>query len=689
MQDDLLKKQRTFALLGSSGTGKTSVAEMLLYQTGVTTRMGSIENGNTVMDYEPEEVKKEGSIQPGFSVYSWRKNRHFIADLPGDPNFLGELPYLMTGVDSFIYVVDAVDGVKVQDKKIWADAQKSGLPGIVVINKLDRERADFDQSLSSLTDVLGLKTVPLYLPMGKESDFKGLVDVIQNKAYFFEENGEMKSGQVPEDLKDNVSELYEQTLENIAESDEELMEKYLEEGELTTDEVQSGLKQGVLAGEIVPVCPLSVAKNIGAEILLTIIQDVLPSPLERKAWKGKDGSERQSSPDAPMAGFVMKTITTPFGGQLNVLRVLSGTLSSDIQVYNPVKDSKDKLGQLQWLIGKKQEPCKETVGPGAIVAVPKLKTIATGDTICGEKDSFVLDLPELPPQVLSFALSGVNKEDEDKMIVALQKLLEEDLSLKMEHNEETRDILLSGMGQLHIEMAVEKVRRRNKVEINLHAPKIPYKETLKGNAEVHHRYKKQSGGRGQFGDCWIRIGPKNRGEGYEFVNQIVGGVIPKQYIPAVDQGIQEAAQKGVLAGYPVIDFQVSLFDGQYHSVDSSEMAFKIAGSQAFKKAAEQAGVVLLEPIMKMTIYVPDEYMGDVIGDLSSRRGKVLGYESNEGITEINANVPMAEVLRYAPDIRAMTGGQGVFTMEFDHYEECPPNIQEKILEETRKEQENS
>jgi elongation factor G len=688
MQEDMLRKQRTFALVGSSGTGKTSLAEMLLFQVGVTTRMGTIENGNTIMDYEPEEIKKGGSIQPGFAAYSWEKNKHFVVDLPGDSNFLGELPYLMTGVDSFIYVFDAVDGVRVQDKKMWADIQKHGLPGIVVINKIDRERAQFDQALSSLSDVLGIKSVPLYVPIGMEADFKGLVDIIHNKAIFFQDAGKVTTSEVPDELRDQVDELYETTLENIAESDEELMEKYLEQGELSADEVQRGLRQGVLSGELVPVCPVSAAMNKGAEILLSMIQEILPSPLDRRPWKGQDGSERHSSAEEPMSCFVMKTLTTPFGGQLNMLRVLSGTLTSDIQIANPCKDSKEKLGQLQWVVGKKQDACKEVLGPGAIVSVPKLKSMSTGDTICGEKDTFILETPELPPQVLSFALTGASKEDEDKMIVAIQKLLEEDLSLKLEHNEETRDILLSGMGQLHIEMAVEKVRRRNKVEIQLQAPKIPYKETIKGNAEVHQRYKKQTGGRGQFGDCWIRIAPMSSGQGYEFVNQIVGGVIPKQYIPAVDQGIREAAQKGVLAGYPVVDFQVTLFDGQYHSVDSSEMAFKIAGSQAFKKAAEQAGVALLEPIMRMTISVPDEYMGDVIGDLSSRRGKVLGYESNQGVTEINANVPMAEVLRYAPDIRAMTGGQGLFTMEFDHYEECPPNVQEKILEEA-KQQEDS
>lgn len=414
-----------------------------------------------------------------------------------------------------------------------------------------------------------------------------------------------------------------------------------------------------------------------------MIQDLLPSPLERKPWKGVDGSIRKSSEEEPLAAFVFKTITTPFGGLLSMIRVLSGKLSSDMQVYNPEKNSKEKLGQLQYVIGKKMDPCKEEVGPGGIVAVAKLKSTQTGDTICDEKNPFILDKPKLPPQVLSYAISGESKGDEDKMMVAVQKLLEEDTSLKVQHSEETKEILLSGMGQLHIEMAIEKVKRRSKVGVKLKEPKIPYKETIKGKAEAHGRYKKQTGGRGQFGDCWIRISPLPRGAGYEFENQIVGGVIPKQFIPAVDQGIQEAAKKGVLAGYPVVDFKVELYDGSYHSVDSSELAFKIAGSMAFKEAAEKAGLVLLEPIMKMVITVPEEFMGDVIGDLSSRRGKVLGYESQEGIAEIQAQVPMAEVLKYAPDLRSMTGGQGTFVMEFDHYEECPPNIQEKVLEEVK------
>jgi elongation factor G len=679
--EERLKQQRTFALAGSSGSGKTSLAEMFLYNAKVTTRLGSIDAGNTVLDYEPEETKKGGSVQPAYAMYTWNKSRHFMIDNPGDTNFLGEFPYQLTAADAAVYVIDAVDGVKAQDKKLWKDVRKVGLPSMIVINKMDRERADFDQAFAGVSDVLGAKPILLYLPIGAEADFQGLVDIFSNKALMFEADGKVKSQDVPDDLADRVAELYESAVENIAESDEALMEKYLDEGELSAEEIKTGLRKGVVQGELVPVCVTAAAANKGGIQVLDQIQKLLPSPFDRDPWKAVDGTKRESSPDAPLACFVFKTITTPFGGQVSMLRVLSGKVNSDIQVYNPVKDAKEKLGALQFVVGKKQDPCKEEVGPGAVVAVSKLKSTGTGDTICGEKDSFVLDKPALPPQLLSFALTGTSKEDEDKMVAAIQKLLEEDTSLKLEHNEETRDILLSGMGQLHIEIAVEKIRRRNKVDVQLHAPKIPYRETIKGSAEVQGRYKKQTGGRGQFGDCWIRLEPQERGQGYEFVNQIVGGVIPKTFIPAVDQGIQEAAQKGVLAGYPLVDFKVSLFDGSYHSVDSSEMAFKIAGSMAFKKAAEKTGVTLLEPIMRMTISVPDEYMGDIIGDLSSRRGKVLGYESDQGITEINAQVPMAEILRYAPDLRAMTGGQGVFTMEFDHYAECPPNIQEKILEE--------
>jgi elongation factor G len=680
---ETLGNQRNYVLAGSSGSGKTSLGEMILYRAGVTSRLGSVPAGNTVLDFEPEETKKGGSVQPAFATYEWNKNRHFLADIPGDTNFQGELPFLFTASDAIVYVLDAVDGVKAQDKKLWQDAVRYGLPMMMVVNKLDRERADFDQTLSGVRDILGVKPTVLYLPIGSESDFQGVVDVLSGKAYFFKDDGGVEEGEVPAGLQDRMQELFEEASENIAESDEELMEKYLEEGELTAEEVKRGLRLGVLAGEVVPVCATAASANKGAPLVLSAIQELFPSSLERKPWPGSDGSTRESSPEAPASGFVLKTVTTPFGGQLNVIRVMSGVIASDMHLYNAERSGREKLGQLQYMVGKKQEPCKEEVGPGAVVAVAKLKSTVTGDTLSEEKNPFTLAKPDLPAPLLSFAISGTSREDEDKMVMAVQRLLEEDTSLKLEHNEETKEILLSGMGQLHIETTVEKVRRRNKVEVQLHTPKIPYRETVKGSAEVQGRYKKQTGGRGQFGDCWIKLEPRQRGEGYEFINKIVGGVIPKQYIPAVDQGVQEAAQKGVLAGYPLVDFQVTLFDGSYHSVDSSEMAFKIAGSMAFKKAAEKAGATLLEPVMKLRISVPDDYMGDVIGDISSRRGKVLGYNSEQGITEIDALAPMAEVLKYAPDLRAMTGGQGVFTMELSHYEEAPPYVQEKVLEESR------
>lgn len=680
--DKELVGQRTFILLGGSGSGKTSLAEAGLFASGAITKMGSIQEGNTVLDFEPEEIKKEGSIQPSCTTYTWQGQKHFLLDVPGDPNFQGELPYMLAAVDAGVYVFDAVDGLKPQDKRLWNEIRQWGLPLLTVVNKMDRERADFDQLLQQIRDTLGSKPVVLYAPIGTGEGWQGVVDVIEQKAYFFQEGGGTKEGELPQDLSERVQELHDVAVENIAESDEELTEKYLEEGDLEPEEKQRGLRRGVLSGELSPVLPLSALEGKGVDLLLEKIQELLPSPLERQPWPGEEGDERASSPETPLACFVFKTITTPFGGQMNLLRVMSGSLASDMQAYNPHKQAKEKLGQLQWIKGKRQEPCKETVGPGAIVGVARLKSTVSGDVLCSEKAPFRYAKPSLPSPVLSYALAG-SREDEDKLMIAVHKLLDEDISLKLQHNEDTGDVLLSGMGQQHIEIALERIKRRSKVQAELRTPKIPYKETLKASADAQGRFKKQTGGRGQYGDCVIRIEPLSRGQGYEFVNQIVGGVIPKSYIPAVDQGIQEAAQKGVLAGYPVVDFKVSCYDGSYHSVDSSEQAFKVAGSMAFKKAADKAGLTLLEPIMTLNIQVPEEYTGDVIGDISSRRGKVLGYESHQGITDIRANVPLAEVLQYAPDLRAMTGGQGVFSMEFDHYAECPAHVQEAILEQVR------
>jgi elongation factor G len=681
-----LRNQRTYALIGHGGSGKTSVAEMLLYQTGVVNRLGKIQEGSTVLDYEPEEVKRAGSVQPAFAKMTYAKNDHFLIDTPGDTNFTGDLPYMIAAADGVVFVIDAVDGVKPLTKRHWDAVSKQNKPSLVVINKMDRDRADFQTAFDGLQQVLGVRPALLYMPIGAKDDFKGLVDVLGNKALFFEADGKTKEGDVPGDLADEVDSMREVMIENIAESDEELMEKYLEEGELTPEEIRKGLQAGVLSGDVVPVTCSAALENKGGAQIASMIQDLLPSPLEHDPWPGEDG-ERKSSPDEPMAAFVFKTIADPFAGHLSIVRVMSGKLSSDSTLLNTGTEEKERIGQLIYLTGKNQNPAKGEAGPGSIVALAKLKNTHTGDTLCAENAPFKYDAPELPRPIISYALAPKEKGDEDKVYAGVAKLLDEDVNLSLSRDAETGDILLGGQGQLHIETSVEKVKRRYKVDIVLKTPKVPYRETFKGKADVQGRHKKQSGGRGQFGDCFIRLEPQPRGEGYEFEDKIVGGAIPRQYIPAVDKGIQEAAARGVLAGYPVVDFKVELYDGSYHSVDSSEMAFKIAGSLAFKKAAEVAKPVLLEPIALVSIYVPDDYMGDVIGDISSRRGKVLGSDSNAGVTEIRAHVPMAEVLSYAPDLRSMTGGQGTFTMAFDHYEEAPPPVAEKVIEESKQSEE--
>lgn len=676
-----LENQRTYALVGTGGCGKTSLAEMLLFQAGIINRLGAIEEGTTALDYEPEEIKRRGSIQPGFATFDWKGYRHNLIDIPGDSNFSGDIEWLLSAADSAIIVVDAVDGVRPQMRRMWKSVKSAGLPALAVVTKMDRERADFDAALNSLTMHLGVRPVVLYIPVLENGEFIGLVDVFAGKAFRFLENGETEEMPIPADLEDEVMLLRDTSVENIATSDEELMNRYLEEGSLSDEDITLGLRKGVLSGEIVAVLPSSAMQNRGGRRLLNQINNLLASPADRPAVLGADGSERAADPEGPAACFVFRSLNDAFSGQVNMLRVISGTISSDSSLKNMRTGEMERLGSLFYVNGKTQTACKDTLGPGAIVGVTKLKSTRTGDTLCDDKAPFEVELPKLPPQLITFALAPKQKGDEDKVFAAVQKLLDEDVTLRLGRDEETSDILLSGMGQLHIEISVEKARRRSKVDIVLKTPKVPYRETVRGKVQVQGRHKKQSGGRGQFGDCWIEMEGAPRGSGYTFEDAIVGGVIPRQYIPAIDKGIQESAARGYLAGCPVVDFKVRVYDGSYHTVDSSEMAFKMAGSIAFKAAMSQLKVVLLEPIVQMTVTIPDEYMGDVIGDLSSRRGKVLGSDSQGGITELKANVPMSEVLRYAPDLRSMTGGQGVFTMEFDHYEEAPQPVVDKVVAE--------
>ncbi|UCH19463.1 MAG: elongation factor G [Deltaproteobacteria bacterium] len=682
---------RNIALVAHGGAGKTSLAEVMLFKAGVTKRIGRVEDGNTAMDFEPEEIKRTSSISTGFHHYDWQKHTVNLVDTPGDQNFFTDTKLCMQAADSAVVVIDAVDGVKVQTEQAWDFAGEFGMPCLIFINKLDRERSDFSRAYQDAKDIFQPKPIITQLPIGAENDFKGLVDLVKMKAYTYDTGGKATETDIPADMQELVETEREAFIENVAEADDELIERYLEGETLSDDDIKNALKTGMASRAFVPVLCGSASKNIGIDRLMDFIVDVMPSPVDRGPLAGTDlatGDEIERAPDPkePFSGFVVKTVADPYAGRLTIFRVVSGTLGSDGSFYNATKGTRERYNQLLTIAGKEQKPISGA-GPGAIVAVAKLKETTTGDTLCDEAKKIKFSCAEPLPTLMSFALVPKAKGDEDKIFSSLSKLLEEDVGLKLDRNSETKEILLSGAGQIHIETTVEKLKRKFNVEVLLNTPKVPYKETVKKKVRVQGKHKKQTGGHGQFGDCWIQLEPLPRGKGFEFVDAIVGGAIPKTYIPAVEKGIIESAQRGVLAGFPCIDFKVTLDDGSYHQVDSSEMAFKIAGSLAFKKAAEQANPTLLEPIMKVTITAPDEYMGDIMGDLNGRRGRVLGMDSAGKNQIINAQVPVAEFLTYAPDLRSMTGGRGIFTMEFSHYDEVPAQISEKIVEEAKKSKE--
>lgn len=686
---EMVELLRSIAFVAHGGAGKTSLAEVLLYNTSVTNRLGKVEEGNTVMDFEPEELKRKSSISTGIHQFPWKKHSVNILDTPGDQNFFSDTRNCMQAADSIVLVIDAVDGVKVQTEMGWEFAEEFNLPVVIFINKLDRERSDFTRTFQDAVNCFTPKPILLQLPIGSEADFQGVVDLVEMKAYRYDEKGKASVVDIPEDMKDQVESEREALIENVAEADDALLERYLE-GDIPSDEeIKAALKAGTLSRAFAPVVCGSATKNVGIDLVADIMVNCLPSPLDRGGISAMGDTEDKEivcepDPDAPFAGFVFKTISDPYAGRLSIFRVVSGTLGGDGILYNTRKQAKERYSQLLRLAGKEQKPC-DSAGPGAIVAVAKLKDTGTGDTLCAESRKVAFNCSEPLPCLISYAVAARNKGDEDKVFSSLNRLLEEDPALKLTRNSETKEILLSGRGEIHIETAVEKVKRKFNVEVDLKPPKVPYRETIKKKVRVQGRHKKQTGGHGQFGDCWIRMEPLSRGTGFEFVDAIVGGVIPKTYIPAVEKGIVESSAKGILAGYPVVDFKVSLDDGSFHAVDSSEMAFKIAGSLAFKKALQEANPVLLEPIMTVSITTPDEFMGDIMGDLNSRRGRVLGMDSKGKNQVINAQVPMSEFLTYAMDLRSMTGGRGVFSMDFSHYDEVPAQLAQKIIEEVNRE----
>ena len=681
---------RNVALIAHVGSGKTSLAEAMLFSGKATTRLCRVDDGSSNLDFEPEEIKRTITISTAIHHFDWKKHVVNIIDTPGDDNFLSDTRSALQAADGVVVVIDATAGVKVGTEKVWGFANEQKLPRMIFVNKMDRERANFSGVVEEAAKTFQVKATPVFLPIGAEDKFQGLVDLIKMKGYLYSRDGSGKfeEGPVPVDMEGPARDWREKMIENIVEANDELMEKYLEGQELTPQEVEETFVIAVKSGVLVPVLCGAATLNLGVPHLMNLIIQAMPSPLERTPLKAtKAGSEeairREPSPDAPFSALVFKTVADPFAGKLSMLRVYSGTFTTDSSLYNPNKGAKERFGQIFLLEGKKQQPTEKAIA-GDIVAIPKLKDTGTGDTLCLENDSIVYKAAEPLPSVISYAVEAKVKGSEDKVFTSLARLLEEDPTLKLDRDQASSEIILSGVGQIHLEATCEKLNRKFGVEVNMKPMKVPYLETIKKPVQgVIYRHKKQTGGRGQFAEVHFDVYPMDRGTGYEFENALVGMNVPRNFVPAVEKGINESLKSGVLAGYPMVDLKVRFYDGKSHEVDSSEMAFKIAASMCLKKAVQEANPVLLEPIMKLEITVPEESMGDVMGDLNSRRGRVLGMDSMGKYQVIKATAPLSEVLQYALDLNALTAGRGTFRMEHSHYEEVPSHLAEKVKAEAQ------
>jgi elongation factor G len=679
---------RNIAVIAHGGAGKTSLTEALLFVSGSIDRLGSVDSGTTTTDFEPEEIARKITITSSLGFCSWNNHRINLVDTPGFINFIEDTRGCLKAADGAVVIVSAISGVKAETEKIWKYACEYEIPRIVFINKMDKENADFSMAVSELEKSFDAEAVPLQMPIGAGDSFSGIIDVIAMKAITYK-TGKAIETEIPPELLTEAQGYRKKLVEKIAESDDVLLERYLEGGELTLEEIIKGIKEGSLTRRFIPVACGSAVKNIGMPQLLDTLVLCLPSPAEMarispvRGKHPKDGKEVERKVDEkePFSAYVFKTIADPYAGKLSLFRVYSGTLKADSTVLNSTTGTKERIGQVFYLLGKKQVPA-QVLGPGEIGVVAKLKETDTGDTLSDDSHPILFEKVKFAEPIISYAIAPKSKGDEEKVSSGLQRMLEEDPTLRFHRDEETKEMLLSGMGQVHLEVTLERLKRKFGVEVVMKTPKIPYRETIKSPAKAQGRYKKQSGGRGQYGDCWIEIEPLSRGGGYEFLDKIVGGVIPQQYRPAVEKGIVETMKEGVIAGYQVIDMRVTLYDGSYHSVDSSEMAFKIAGSMALKKAFLEARPVLLEPIMKVEVTTPDDTLGAVIGDLNSKRGKVQGVEPQAGGNQkISALVPMSEMLTYANQLQSITSGRGLYSMEFFHYEEVPGHLAQKIIAE--------
>lgn len=692
-------KVRTFALVGHGDSGKTSLTEAMLFDAQMTTRLGKIEQGNTITDYDPKEIKRGISINSSLAYLNWKDSIYYIIDTPGYLDFIIDAKSSLQVVDCAIIVVCGVSGVEVQTEKVWEYSEEFKLPRVFFVNKLDRERADFDRVSASIRENFGQNAVPVQLPIGTEENYKGIIDLLKMKAYYFlaDKDGKNKVEEkdIPDDLLDKAKKYHQMMMETVAEFDDELLMKYLDGEELTQEEIAKCLKGAILGRKVFPILCGSATKNIGIELLLEFIREYFPNPIElpdisaRDLKEQKDIQVKRALDNAPFTALVFKTITDPYVGNLTYFRVFSGELSADAQVYNSSQDIENKVGKIFRMQGKDQNPISK-VSAGEIGAIAKLKKINTGDTLCDKEFPIVFPKVEYPEPIMRLAISPKSKGDEDKLSIAINRIQEEEPSIKIYRDEDTGQTIIAGMGESHLDVVIETMETKFGVEIEKSTPKIGYKETIRKKVQAEGKYKRQSGGRGQYGHCFVEFEPLERGKGFEFVDKIVGGVIPKQYRPAVEKGIVEAMKNGVVAGYPTIDIRATLYDGSYHTVDSSEMAFKVAGSLAFKKGAAMADPILLEPIYDLEVIVPKEYMGDIIGDLNSKRGRIMGMdEAGKGKQNIKAQVPQAEMFRYSIDLRSITQGRGTFTMRFSHYEEVPPQIAQEIIEKAKKENDSA
>jgi len=679
---------RNVALIGHRGCGKTSLHEAMLFEAGASRRLGSVTDGTTISDQEPDEQERQMSIGASVAGFEHDGREINLIDTPGEPSFVADAAGALRVADSAVVVVSAVKGVEVQTERLWRRADAEGLARLVFVNMLDRERADFFAVLDSLKDVFGSHVVATEIPIGSEHEVRGVVDLIDLEAFVYEGTGPGAAEriEIPEELRAQAEEYRERLMDEVAENSDELMERYLDGEQIDHAEIVGVLKQGVSAGRIFPVTCGVATRNLGSDRLLGALVEDLPSPAMRGAVRAIGGGEEpvevEPDEDGPLLAYVFKTLADPYAGRINLLRVYRGTLRSDSQTVNATRGEKERIGQLARPLGKELNPVAE-LGAGEIGAVAKLKQTQAGDVLCAAREEIGFAPLDLPAPVMAFAYEPKSKGDEEKAAAAVRRLSEEDPTLDVHRDPQTGEQILAGLTQVHVEVLVERMKRRFGAEIELHPPRVPYRESIRSPAEAHARYKKQSGGRGQFADCKIEIEPAEEDTGLEFINKIKGAAIPGSFIPAVEKGVEEAMQRGTVAGYPVKDVRVRLVDGKHHDVDSSEMAFKVAGSVAFREAMEAADPVLLEPIVRLTVSCPEEVVGDVIGDLNSRRGHPLGMEPKGSATEVKAEVPMAEVLDYAPDLRSISGGRADFTVEFDHYQEVPAQLAEKVVAEAR------